>query len=121
MRLEESEMKRADQSRKVRWRKVGGGSFRMANGKIIKPNQVFSAAPEEIPKGFRDVIVSLEDIPAEQMDLPVEPKVPVEELYTVRSRGIGWYDVVNTQTDKAMNERALRAAEAEALFKELTA
>lgn len=44
---------------KLRWIKRGGGSFRMGDGRIIKPNQKFLAALEEIPAGFRDVVVQI--------------------------------------------------------------
>ena len=46
----------------ILWKKVGGGSFRMP-GKIIKPGQKFRARPDQIPAGFRDVVIPLEKIP----------------------------------------------------------
>jgi len=47
----------------LRWRKTGGGTFRMGNGKIIKPNQVFRAAVEDIPKAFQHMIIPLDQLP----------------------------------------------------------
>jgi|GEM_PF-1876561 len=38
------------------WRKIGGGSLRW-RGQIIKPNQIFRAVEEDLPKAFRKQIV----------------------------------------------------------------
>ena len=41
----------------VRYRKIGGGSLHIrihGKIKIIKPNEIFDARPEEIPETFRD-------------------------------------------------------------------
>jgi hypothetical protein len=75
---------------KLKWRKVGGGSFRMASGRIIKPNEVFHARVEDIPAPFRDMVVQLEDeeatVDVTQLgasDTPVKVKiVPVEDTGT---------------------------------------
>jgi hypothetical protein len=102
-------------SEKIKWLKKGGGSFRMADGKIIKPNQTFMAAPEEIPVGFRDVVVPLEEIPEAK-----EPKILVGSAYKVEKRqNSSWYDVVNSVSDKPINDKALRLEDAKALLKEL--
>jgi len=42
---------------KLKWRKIGHGSFKLARGKIVKPNEVFTAREDEIPLSFRDLIV----------------------------------------------------------------
>jgi len=41
--------------------KNGGGTFRLANGKIVKPGEKFNAHPNEIPQAFRDQVIALED------------------------------------------------------------
>lgn len=97
---------------KIRWRKFGKGSFRMANGRIIKPGQVFIASPSEIPEGFRDTIVALDELPEEK------PLEVVEGNYRIKSRGPGWYDVLDSQ-GKKVNEQALRQDEAKALLESL--
>ena len=97
---------------KIRWKKLGGGSFRTRNGRIIKPNQVFEASVEEIPKGFRDVVVPLEALP---QDKPLE--VPPGN-YQLRSRGAGWYDIIDAQ-GKVVNENALRQDGARKLLEDL--
>jgi len=64
-----------DQTRKkIRFRKMGGGSLRY-NGKIIKPREVFEAYPDEIPSVFMDVIVPLDEL----KDEPFKPKVEQTE------------------------------------------
>ena len=116
----------------IKWRKEGGGSFRMASGKIIKPGQVFLARPDEIPEGFLDTVVPLEDSP----DIPVTPvrgvrarpagKKDPDELtievakteYLLKSRGGGWYDVVDSN-DKVLNTKALKRQAALDLIKSL--
>lgn len=95
----------------ARWKKTGGGSFRMASGKIIKPNQVFWAREEDIPQGFRDVIIPLTEIPQDDVG-------PVSKEYTLKHRGAGWYDIEDG-TGKVLNEKALRVKEAEAMLEAL--
>lgn len=90
----------------IDWRKIGGGSFRMKSGRIIKPNEKFKARPSEIPMAFRDVVVPLEP-------LPQPPPLEVADAgYSLRSRGPGWYDIVDAN-GKVMNESALRRDDAE--------
>jgi len=97
----------------VRWRKVGGGSFRMRNGKIIKPNQVFWATPEEVPMGFRDTIIPLSELPEEK---PTEIIYPT---YQIQVRTPGWFDIVD-QAGKVINEQALREDKAKEMLERLT-
>jgi len=106
---------------KVRWKKTGGGSFRMAdekgNQRIIKPGQTFSAYPHEIPQAFRDVVIALSTLPENK---PPPPITAVEPVYTLKSRGSGgWYDVVNPN-GKVLNEKALKKEDAEKLIADLT-
>lgn len=102
---------------RIRWRKTGGGSFRMKNGKIIKPNQVFLAHPDDIPEAFRDVIVSVD---GDLVEKPEEAPLKSATGFEVRKRSnSSWYDVVEPVSGKPINEKALRQAEAEALLAEL--
>lgn len=101
----------------VQWRKIGGGSFYFRN-RIIKPNQVFTAKLEDIPEGFRDVIVQVETGKKANVIKPeaAPPAVPLE--YEIRSRGAGYYNVEDAD-GKVLNEKALRKDAAEALIKSL--
>ena len=106
-------VKRTKTVKRVRWRKVGRGSFRLANRRIIKPNQTFFADPEEIPEAFRDVVVALGP-------LPKEPEIePVNPGYVVDRRVGGWYDV-RDKFGKRVNEKALKRKDAEALVESLS-
>lgn len=100
---------------KIRWRKTGGGTFRMANGKIIKPNQVFEATVGEIPQAFRDVIIPLGDLPQDD-----SPPLASVTTYKVEVKTGGWFNVINAETGKPMNEKGLRKEEAEKLLAELS-
>jgi len=94
---------------KVKWRKTGGGSFRMVNGRIIKQNQVFLARPEDIPMGFRDIVIPVDAL------TPEEPLKAVFQSYEVRvDETAGWYNVFDGQ-GKKLNERRMRQAAAEEL------
>jgi hypothetical protein len=97
----------------IRWRKVGGGTFRMANGKIIKPNQTFWAEINNIPEGFRDTIVPLSELPEEK------PLEIADNEYKLDSRGAGWYNITDSQ-GKVLNENALREDEAKEMLESLT-
>ncbi len=100
---------------RIKWKKIGGGTFRMASGKIIKPNQEFMAVPEEIPEAFRDVIRPLEYVPE-----PVEVSATTPQTYEIVHRSYGWYNIIDSQ-GKKVNEKSLRKAEAEAMVEQLYA
>jgi len=91
---------------KPRWRKTGGGEFRLG-GRTIKSGEVFRAKPRQIPKAFRDVIIPLDNIE--------EPAPEPKSAFAVKSRGGGWYDVVNQETGHRMNDNALREDQAKEL------
>jgi len=97
----------------IRWKKIGGGSHRLGN-RIIKPNQVFSARPDQISESFRDVIIPVDE-------LPLEPETVISEAaeFSLKSRGVGWYDVIDGN-GKAKNENALRRDAALKLIKTLS-
>lgn len=99
---------------KIRWVKQGGGSLRL-HGRIIKPGQRFTASLDEIPEGFRDVVIPLDKLPAEVEENLVA--TPAE--YQLKQRGTStWYDVVDGK-GKVLNEKALRRTDALELIKVL--
>jgi len=104
---------------KIRYKKIGGGSLRLNIGgvnKIIKPNEVFSALPSEIPPAFRDTIIALD--PEQVVNLP-KPK-PAKAIYTITPRGKSksLFDVVDG-LGKVINENPLPKATAEQLINDL--
>ena len=97
---------------KTKWKKLGGGSFRLRSGRIIKPNQTFDASPDEIPAAFRDIVVPV-------TPLPPAPKLDVQAgAYQLRHRGSNWYDILDGQ-GKVVNEKALRQDEARKIIEGL--
>lgn len=109
---------------KVRWQKVGGGSFRMGN-KIIKPGEKFWAFPSEIPKPFRDVVIALDPsnvVFEEEKKKAGEPTKQVEgkkATFTAKQReGSQWWDVFDGQ-EKKLNEKGLSKEKADKLVEDL--
>lgn len=98
---------------KIRWKKMGGGSFRLFSGKIIKPGQVFRANEEEIPVSFRDVVTPLDDLPPEEKAAALEPQV-----YEILHKGAGRWVVLNPE-GKIINDGYLTREEALKLKDEL--
>jgi hypothetical protein len=99
----------------IRWKKVGGGAFYFKN-RIIKPGQIFTAKPSDIPAAFKDLCIPLDEIkPA-----PVVPIQITQAEYTVKPRGKSktWFDVIDKQ-GKPINEKALSKEVAENLVQDL--
>lgn len=102
-----------DEEELMRFRKIGGGTFRMASGKIIKPNQVFTAKASEIPQGARKFVIALSGS-FEEAETPKRADLK----YSLRVRSPGWYDIVDGE-GKVINETALREAQAREMLKSL--
>lgn len=118
----------------LQFRKIGGGSLRF-NGKLIKPNQIFEAKKEDIPVSLRDIVIpigrtwsELEGTDDNKGDvvkkLPEEEKKEIEQAVTKylvvpHGNSNSWFDVVNAQTGKPINEKALRKEVAEQLKHDL--
>jgi hypothetical protein len=103
------------------WRKTGGGSFTAKiNGrvKIIKPNDLFAATEDEIPPGFRDVVIPADPEVRKALEEKPSTVIPQKMEYYVNHRGGGYYDVVDRGGNK-QNQKALRKEEAEELLKNL--
>ena len=110
---------------KIKYKKIGGGTF-LLNGKIIKPNQEFTAYPGEVPEAFKDVCKVLgavdeggAKLPPEEVEKLEEKQEPEKKLtYELVKTSVGWYDVHDTDGNK-INEKALRKIDAEALVESL--
>ncbi len=110
----------------ILWKKVGGGSFHANIGgrvMIIKPNQEFYAREDEIPMGFRDLVVPVDPVAVAKKKTEEEVKVEKEVLskpkFFLKEKGGNWWDVVNEE-GKVINEKSLRKAAAEELVKSLS-
>jgi len=113
--------KEVDSSTKIKWRKLQrSGSFRMGNGKIIKPGQVFMATLDEIPEAFRDVIVPVDAKSFTKANVAKEGSPAVELDYFAKHISSGWYNVEDSD-GKVQNEKKLRKDDAEKLLIELKA
>ena len=106
---------------KVKYKKIGGGSLRLG-GKIIKPGEVFKAYPEDIPVGFRDLVIPVEggNVSWEKPIVPPPPLVIMKPVFELKPRGKSksLFDVVDGQ-GKAINEKPLPKATAEKLIEDL--
>jgi len=97
---------------KLKYRKIGGGSFRLY-GKIIKPNQVFSAYPEDIPEAFSDVVKCLDDEEVQRLVLSSDRQYHVKEaLYEIHEQAAGRFYVINGSTRKPLHTNPTSKEEA---------
>jgi len=110
----------------ILWKKIGGGTFRMASGRIIKPNQTFRARLSQIPVGFRDVIIPQEPVPAGQLssknrgnipEVVSQGKIPKYKL-ALRGNSKTWYDILD-ENGKVLNEKGMSKEAAEKLLHDL--
>ena len=106
---------------RLRYR-VLSGSIRIFK-KVFRKNDVFDAYPEEIPANFMHILFCISDLATIEATVE-EPDKPgtKEDLYTIiAAAGVGWYDVINVETKKAINEKGLRLPAAETLRNTLNA
>ena len=105
----------------VRWQKLGGGScYLRLDGKVkmIKPGQIFTAKPDDIPEGFRDIIVPVEPAALRSVQ-DKEPKKKAASVYTRTHKGGGKY-IVEDEKGKKINEGYLTKDEAKELIETLS-
>jgi hypothetical protein len=95
------------------WKKIGGGSFYM-QGRLIKPNETFTASESEIPKAFRDVIIL---VGGGSYDLPTVTPRRVRFVLQA-SEETGLYDIVDLK-GKKVNEISLPIDKATTFIQEL--
>jgi len=101
---------------------VGRGSFRLTNGKKVKPNEKFLAFEEDIPDAHRDLIHKLDGSDYGEQAKEEKEEVEQEDQQTAEQTGQyykhqrenapGWYDVFDPQ-GKRVNEGAVRENEAD--------
>ena len=86
-----------------RWRKKGGGTHRMADGRKLRAGDIVRCTREELG-GVIDLFDCL-DVE------PLREEAPQIKMF-IQSRGSGWYDVVNPATSKAINDKPMRKKDA---------
>lgn len=99
----------------IEWRKIDGGSLRLRNGKIVKPNEVFKAFESDISPAFRSSVVPTDpkSYIAEQ-DKPIDLTKAVYTIEAADDDNNTHFNVVNA-AGKILNEKLLTIEEAEDL------
>ena len=98
---------------KCKWRKKGPGTFRLGDGRKIKPNEVFFAYPHEVPAAFRDLVELVSgDIATDNV-----PIVPTKFVIGVREDGL--CDIVDDE-GKKLNDTPMEKEAAEKLLLSLS-
>lgn len=106
---------------KKTYKKINGGTLRLADGRIIKPNQIFQAYEWEISLGFTDSIVevengqlrpmaSKEEVEKEGYKKPKDLEVKKPEYKAVQRENSAWWDIQDVN-GKKVNDKALRTEE----------
>jgi hypothetical protein len=112
---------------KVKIWKNNGGPFYLTDStaetkrtrrKIIKTNERFKAREIDIPDAFRDNIQLTDgSIAVKRIEDSIK-KAKTTPVYTIESRGGGWYNVIDGQ-GKIVNDKALKSEDAKQLKEEL--
>ena len=106
----------------IKWKKIGGGSFRLYNGKIVKKNETFLAPLHLIPTAFRDTLQPVNKEDVEEMEKEIKTGgvslVGKSHEYLIQEHSKGWWDIVD-ENGKILNEKALRKPAAEEMLRNL--
>lgn len=92
-------------SKLIKYKKIGGGSMRLADGRKIKPNEIFEATENSIPAFFRDLVEKVkkaEPVPQEideVEDVDVSKKGKFKRKNSTISVTYSVLPVENTDTD----------------------
>lgn len=95
-----------ERDKRPRWKKKSGGTYRTAEGKVIKPGNTIYAYPEEI-KAFLDVFQPLDPIEPEKVE--EKPKVGLKMIH----KGGGRYQVFNEKTNEPLTDKLMSRTEAQ--------
>lgn len=108
-------------SKGLRWKKLGGGSLRYINGKIIKPNETFVAELKDIPPMFLKSLECLDKDKLEEVMVSDQKLIEAGEvLYEKRPKTAkGWFGIYRVSDGKEMSESTLREEQADALVLKL--
>lgn len=99
-----------DLKSKCKWKNLSG-TFRLSDGRIIKPNEIFyTDTKDEVPLAFLDSIKLLE---GEEIFEPVKTNT-----YSLVENEVGLFDVVD-KNGKVVTENPLSEEEAQELLESL--
>jgi hypothetical protein len=103
-------MKRVYKEILNKYKKTGGGSCTLKNGKIIKPNEVFFANADDIPETFSDLFLLLEGTKKAKSEKSKTPVV--KRKYFIQHLGGGWYEIKD-ENGKVLSDSKLKKEDAE--------
>lgn len=96
------------------WRKKEGGTFRLGSGRKVKPNEVFTAYPSEIPEAFKDLFELVEG----NADA-IERVITSPSKFSIGTREDGLFDVVDMD-GKSINDEPMAEEDADKLLMALS-
>jgi hypothetical protein len=89
-----------------KWRKVTNGTHYHSDGQVVTKGEILYAHEWELSNIVKAGFTNLDAIPAADLG----------KTLSVKSRGGGWYDVVNTVTMQKLNSKPLRREAAESFL-----
>jgi hypothetical protein len=89
-----------------KWRKVTNGTHYHSDGQVVKNGEILYAHEWELSNIVKAGFNNLDALPAADLG----------KTLSVKSRGGGWYDVINTVTLQKLNSKPLRREAAESFL-----
>jgi hypothetical protein len=89
-----------------KWRKTTNGTHYHSDGQVVNKGEILYAHDWELSDVIKAGFNNLDAIPAADLG----------KTLSVKSRGGGWYDVVNTATLQKLNSKPLRREAAESFL-----
>jgi hypothetical protein len=89
-----------------KWRKVTNGTHYHSDGQVVTKGEILYAHEWELSNIVKAGFTNLDALPAADLG----------KTLSVKSRGGGWYDVVNTVTMQKLNSKPLRREAAESFL-----
>ena len=83
------------------WRKKEGGTFRLASGRKVKPNETFEAYPSDIPAAFMDLFELIDGNPE-----AIERIITAPSKFFINEREDDLFDVVD-KDGKCINDEPM--------------
>jgi len=94
--------------KRPKWRKLTNGIHYHPDGQVVKKGEILYAQEWELSKVIKAKFQALDAIPSTDFG----------KVLSVKSRGGGWYDVINSNTLQKLNSKPLRREAAESFLPE---